>query len=60
MGLFRAIIIYALGYFFIHITKEGSDKLKKVPLIGNYLEKMAKQNRENAIVILLALSQLFL
>jgi hypothetical protein len=60
MGLFRAISIYILGSFFIHITKEGSDKLKKIPLIGDDLEKMAKKNRENAIVILLALSQLIL
>lgn len=60
MGLFRAISIYILGSLFIHITKEGSDKLKKVPLIGNDLEKMVKKNRENVIVILLALSQLIL
>lgn len=60
MGLFRAISIYILGSLFIHITKEGSDKLKKIPLIGDDLEKMAKKNRENVIVILLALSQLIL
>jgi hypothetical protein len=60
MGLFRAISIYILGYFFINLTKEGSDKLKNIPLIGGDLEKIVKKNRENTIVILLALSQLIL
>lgn len=60
MGLFRAITIYVIGSFFIHFTKEGSDKIKQIPIIGEDLEKMVKDKRENVIVILLALSQLIL
>tara|TARA_B100001094_G_C17477808_1_gene460429 strand:+ start:122 stop:304 length:183 start_codon:yes stop_codon:yes gene_type:complete len=60
MGLFRAISVYIIGSFFIHLTKEGSDKIKQIPIIGKDLEKMVKDKRENVIVILLALSQLIL
>ena len=55
MGLFRAISVYIIGSFFIHLTKEGSDKIKQIPIIGKDLEKMVKDKRENVIVILLAL-----
>ena len=60
MGLFRAISVYLIGSFIIHITKEGSDKIKQIPIIGDDLEKLMKKNREKALVILLALSQLIL
>ena len=60
MGLLRAISVYIIGTFFIHLTREGSDKIKQIPFIGNDLEKTVKNRRENVIVILLALSQLII
>jgi len=60
MGLFRAISIYIIGSFFIYLSKEGTDKIKQIPIIGEDLEKMVKDKRENVIVVLLALSQLIL
>ena len=60
MGLFRAISIFIIGSFFIYITKESGDQIKKIPIFGVELEKMLKDQKEKVIVILLAISQLIL
>lgn len=60
MGLLRAIIIYIIGSFLIYITKEGEEQMQKLPILGSELQKMLKNQKEKVIVILLAISQLFI
>ena len=58
--MFRGLLVLLLGIFFIKITEKGQDFSKSIPIFGEPLQKLLKNNREYMIVYLLALSQILL
>jgi len=55
MGLIKALLVLAIGFFFLTTIETNKHNLKKIPIIGNQLYKKVEKNKESFFIILIAL-----
>ena len=57
MGLFRGLLIFVIGVFFIQITQKFKKQIENVPLIGSSLKSGMELYKDYMLLLVLALSQ---
>ena len=59
MGLFRALIVVAVGSFILSIINDDK-KMKAIPLVGKSIDKKVKQKKHLIVLFSIALLELIL
>lgn len=60
MGLLKAAISIALGFFILSYIENNEQKIKDLPVVGNQVYNIAKRSKETLIIILMGLINLLL
>jgi hypothetical protein len=59
MGLFRALIVVAVGSFILSIINDDK-KMKAIPLVGKSIDKKVKEKKHLIVLFSIALLELIL
>jgi len=60
MGLLKAGISIALGFFLISYIETNEEMIKNLPVVGNKLHDKLKESKETILIILMGLINLLM
>lgn len=60
MGILKAGISIALGFFLISYIETNEEMIKNLPVVGNKLHDKLKESKETIIIILMGLINLLM
>jgi len=60
MGILKAGISIALGFFLISYIEGNEEMIKNLPVVGNKLHEKLKESKETIIIILMGLINLLM
>ena len=60
MGILKAGISIALGFFLISYIESNEEMIKNLPVVGNKLHEKLKESKETIIIILMGLINLLM
>jgi accessory gene regulator protein AgrB len=60
MGILKAGISIALGFFLISYIENNEEMIKNLPVVGNKLHEKLKESKETIIIILMGLINLLM
>jgi hypothetical protein len=60
MGLIKAAIVLAIGFFLMSALDTQQKRIKELPIVGDQLYEIVKKNKDTTFIIVIALLHLFL
>jgi hypothetical protein len=60
MGLIKAAIVLAIGFFLMSALDTQQKRIKELPFVGEQLYEKVNKNKDTTFIILIALLHLFL
>jgi len=60
MGLIKAAIVLAIGFFLMSVLETQQEKIKELPIVGELLQGKIKENKDTVFIVAIALLHLFI
>jgi hypothetical protein len=60
MGLIKAAIVLAIGFFLMSALETQQEKIKELPIVGELLQGKIKENKDTVFIVAIALLHLFI
>ena len=60
MGLIKAAIVVAIGFFLMSVLETQQEKIKELPIVGELLQGKIKENKDTVFIVAIALLHLFI